>query len=216
MRSEFGQQIFKVAQIKDFKTYLEIGTWNGQGSTVCLMNGLIKRQDDSKLYSIELMPEMFQQAKQFWSWLESSAYAHQLVLLNGKIIDNGLMTQQQVEAHPAFEKVKTHYQLYYQSDQEQFNAANNISEQLPNSIDVAVLDGGEFCSFAEFEYILSQHSPKVFILDDTSIIKCSQVRQVLIDSTDWQLIYDKPEQRHGASIFVRNEYTELFKHTDSL
>lgn len=209
MQSDFGQQIYKLACNSHFKNYLEIGTWNGEGSTVCLMNGLMSRNDDSRLYSIELMPEMFTKAQLFWSWLEKSKYAHQLTLLNGKIIDQGMMSRAEVESHPAFEKVKKHYELYYQSDITTFEDASNIASNLPSSIDVAVLDGGEFCSRAEFEYVLENHSPKVFVLDDTSIIKCASARQTLLDSSDWVCLYDKPNNRHGASIFIRHDSQQL-------
>jgi len=209
MRSEFGKQIYKLACNTNFKNYLEIGTWNGEGSTVCLMNGLMSRNDDSQLFSLELMPEMHAKATLFWSWLPQSKYAHQLTLLNGKIIDKGMMSRKQVEAHPAFNKVKEHYQLYYKSDIETFNAAKNITSKLPKQIDVAVLDGGEFCSTAEFEYIQANLSPKVFVLDDTSIIKCAEARAVLLESDDWTCIYDKPKIRHGASIFIRTDLKHL-------
>lgn len=211
MQSEFGKQIYQIASNSNFKTYLEIGTWNGEGSTVCLMNGLMEREDDSRLYSIELMPEMFAKAKLFWSWLSKSKYAHQLTLLNGKIIDQGMMSRAEVENHPAFEKVKKHYQLYYQSDIDTFNSAQNIADKLPNNLDVVLLDGGEFCSNAEFNYLLENHSPKVFILDDTSIIKCASARQTLLDSEDWVCLYDKPNIRHGASIFIREDAQHLLE-----
>jgi len=209
MQSDFGKEIYKLACNTNFKQFLEIGTWNGEGSTVCLMNGLTSRNDDSQLYSIELMPDMFAKACLFWSWLKRSKYAHQLTLLNGKIIDQGMMSREQIEAHPAFEKIKKHYQLYYQSDISTFENAENIANQLPANIDVVLLDGGEFCSGAEFEYLLANHSPKVFILDDTSIIKCASARQTLVNSKDWGCLYDKPNVRHGASIFIRRDAHHL-------
>ena len=205
MMSEFGKKIHSIACNKHFNSYLEIGTWNGEGSTVCLMNGLMSRNDDSQLFSLELMPEMHAKAEMFWSWISKSKYAHQLTLLNGKIINEGLMTRQEVESHPAFEKVKKHYELYYKSDLETFEAANNVANKLPKQIDVALLDGGEFCSTAEFNFILENLSPKVFILDDSSIIKCAEARDVLLKSDEWVCIYDKPDIRHEAAIFIKRD-----------
>ena len=209
MQSAFGKQIYKLASNTHFKNYLEIGTWNGEGSTVCLMNGLMPRDDDSRLYSVELMSEMFKKAEQFWSWLKQSQYAHQLVLLNGKITDSGMMSRKQIEHHSAFKKIKKHYELYYKSDVDNFNIAPNIANKLPNNVDVAVLDGGEFCSTAEYEYVRDNLSPKVFVLDDTSIIKCAQARQELLESDVWVTVYDEPSIRHGASIFVHRDYENI-------
>lgn len=209
MGSKFGKIINAVSAIKEFNSFLEIGTWNGEGSTACVMNALMKRNDTSRLFSIELMPEMYLKAKQFWSWLESSQYAHQLVLLNGKVIEKGILTAQEVESHPAFEKVKRHYELYYKSDVNFFESAKNVSDQLPDQIDVALLDGGEFCSFAEFEYVLKELNPKVFILDDTAIIKCSAAREQLLSDNTWHVYYDDLTDRHGAAVFVQKEYANL-------
>jgi len=209
MRSKFGRVVNAVSSVTEFDSFLEIGTWNGEGSTACVMNALMKRNDDSRLFSIELMPEMYSRAKQFWSWLEHSQYSHQLVLLNGKIVNNGILSPEEIEQHPAFPKVKQHYELYYQSDVDFFESATNVSSQLPARIDVALLDGGEFCSFAEFEYVLKELKPKVFILDDTAIIKCSAARSQLLADDNWQVYYDDLSDRHGASVFVQKEYIDL-------
>ena len=208
MRSKFGQVINAIARVKTFKSFFEIGTWNGEGSTACFMNALMQRNDDSKLYSLELMPEMFNKAKQFWSWLPQSQYAHQLTLLNGRLIDQGMLSEQEIMAHPAFPKVKLHFELYYQSDVDFFNNATNIGDQLPNSIDVVLLDGGEFCSYAEYEYVRNHLNPKVIILDDTNIIKCSKARQELLAEEQWHAYYDDLNDRHGAAVFVHSDWIE--------
>ncbi len=209
MRSKFGAIIHRIARVREFNTFFEIGTWNGEGSTVCIMNALMKRADASKLYSLELMPEMYAKAQQFWSWLEVSEYAHQLILLNGKIIDEGILSAQEVQDHPAFPKVQKHYDLYYQSDVSYFEKAENVSDQLPEQIDVVLLDGGEFCTFAEFEYVMATLDPKVLILDDTNIIKSAQARSCLLKDHQWSCYYDDLSDRHGAAIFVRKDCEQL-------
>ncbi len=40
MDSEFGKIIFEYARNTEYKSYLEIGTWNGEGSTNCFIQGL--------------------------------------------------------------------------------------------------------------------------------------------------------------------------------
>ena len=49
----FSECIEKYASDCSFKNYLEIGTWNGLGSTKAFNNGFIKRIDDYKFYSLE-------------------------------------------------------------------------------------------------------------------------------------------------------------------
>ena len=59
---------------------------------------------------------------------------------------------------------------------------------------------------AEYEFARDNLSPKVFVLDDTSIIKCSKARKELLGSKEWVVVYDEPNIRHGASIFVHRDY----------
>lgn len=65
MNTQFGEYICKIASLNDVVNIFEVGTWNGQGSTVCLMNGIINKTN-SNLYSIEANPQMYNQAISFW------------------------------------------------------------------------------------------------------------------------------------------------------
>ena len=153
MASEIGQQIYQLALNPRFQTFLEIGTWNGEGSTVCLMNGLMKREGGGQLWSIELYKDMFDKAKQFWSWIDGSEYRCILHLLHGRITDNGMMNREEIQSHPAFPAVKRHYELYFESDVSNYQNAPIIEGQLPAQLDVIVLDGGEFSSQSEYRLL---------------------------------------------------------------
>ena len=74
---------------------------------------------------------------------------------------------------------------------------------------MVLLDGGEFCSYAEFEYVMANLNPKVIILDDTNIIKCSKARQELLEDENWLAFYDDLNDRHGAAIFVRKGFQDF-------
>ena len=49
----FSNEITKYASSLKYKTFLEIGTWNGLGSTKAFSNGFINRNDDYVFYSLE-------------------------------------------------------------------------------------------------------------------------------------------------------------------
>ena len=66
MNSEFGKEIYSIASLPDVRNIIETGTWNGQGSTVCLMNGIINKEN-SKLFSVEACSSQFEKAKNFWA-----------------------------------------------------------------------------------------------------------------------------------------------------
>lgn len=49
----FSNEITKYASDLNYKTFLEIGTWNGLGSTKAFSNGFKNRNDDYIFYSLE-------------------------------------------------------------------------------------------------------------------------------------------------------------------
>ena len=42
--SPFGMKISLICQQEDVKNIIEVGTWNGQGTTICVMNGIINKK----------------------------------------------------------------------------------------------------------------------------------------------------------------------------
>ena len=59
--SLFGERIYQYSSNKNFKNFVDIGTWNGQGSTKCFADAILKRSDDSSLYSLEANIEFYNQ-----------------------------------------------------------------------------------------------------------------------------------------------------------
>jgi len=48
-----GRKIAELCRDKRYKVYIETGTKNGDGSTVCFLSELMRRDDDAVLYSLE-------------------------------------------------------------------------------------------------------------------------------------------------------------------
>ena len=55
--SRAGVVIYRLAKDTDNQVFVEIGTWNGRGSTQCIMEPLLQRIDDCVLYSLEVNRE---------------------------------------------------------------------------------------------------------------------------------------------------------------
>ena len=55
-----------------------------------------------------------------------------------------------------------------------------VLPQLPETIDLLVLDGGEYTTYPEF--VALRDRTRIFALDDTAILKCSRVRKELLES----------------------------------
>ena len=63
----FANEITKYASNLNYKTFLEIGTWNGLGSTKAFSNGFINREDDYVFYSLECNSEKVGEASKLYS-----------------------------------------------------------------------------------------------------------------------------------------------------
>ena len=81
MNSKFGTCIFNICSDNTIRNIIEVGTWNGQGSTTCVMNGILKRSN-STLYSIEANSNMYNRAINFWKKYDTKK---NLVLINGTL-----------------------------------------------------------------------------------------------------------------------------------
>ena len=63
----FSKQIEQYASNTNYKTYLEIGTWNGLGSTRAFSNGFNKRDDDYIFYSLECNKDKWLDASKLYN-----------------------------------------------------------------------------------------------------------------------------------------------------
>ena len=78
--SLLGELIYNTVSQPNIKVIVEIGTWNGQGSTQCVIDGL-KNKSDFKFISIESSAMMHQEA------LKNIGNIPGVELLLGRIIE---------------------------------------------------------------------------------------------------------------------------------
>ena len=57
-----GRVLYSFILQNSLKNIFEIGTWNGLGSTTCVAKALSEKNSDTDFRSIELYPEMYQEA----------------------------------------------------------------------------------------------------------------------------------------------------------
>jgi len=207
----FGDQVYNLSLNKNFKNYVEVGTWNGQGSTKCFMDALLQRNDESALYSLEANIEFYNQAQRYWQPLMITVRSIEpkLHLLYGRIIEgHELVPAKEVQAHSRFQQ---HPWLEWRNRNiKEYGQCENIIGQLPTEIDVLLLDGGQFSTRAEFHKLKDR--TKIVLLDDTQSFKTEKARQDMISDPDnWTTIFDNVYDRHGVFMACRNEYTELLE-----
>ena len=195
-RTALGEAIFNIASNTSYKSYLEIGTWNGQGSTKCFLDGLLPRDDEWSFYSLESDPSFYNQAINFWSDVEKNPKVN---LLLGRIIDEDELID--INNLKKQDPVKKEYPIWKQNDLNNYQQVENIAHLLPEFFDVILLDGGEFSTLAEFHKLKNKCS--IFILDDTNELKTKECQLLLEASPDWAVCERDDYDRHGYSIYKK-------------
>lgn len=203
--SDIGGWLQRLARDKSFSSYVEIGTAHGLGSTRVLMEALSERDDESALWSLEALESSYLMAVNNW---QQHAARPRLKLLHGVIIKpDEMMTWEEVVAHPLYGKVQDYCHKKYPTYKDICNNAPFVLESLPKTIDVLLLDGGEFSSYAEFRK-LEARTNGVCVLDDSHhAIKNYNTREHLEQSPDWCLVVNNPNSRNnGWCVFCRPQW----------
>lgn len=196
MDSTFGKCIYKICLNESIRNIFEVGSWNGQGSTICIMNAIINKSN-SRLYSLEASTDMYNNSLNFWKNHDTN---YNLILLNGtlhnKIADINELNQ-------IYNNNIPYYFEHYIPEKKLLETSKIINIDKINDIDVIVIDGGEYSSQEDFN-ILKNKNPKFICLDDVNVYKCKNIRKSLLNDIEWELYTENLEERNGWSIFVSN------------
>ncbi len=204
-----GEKIYQLSRIKDFRNFVEIGTWNGQGSTKCFMDALLFRKDASCLYSLESSEMFHEMAKKNWRPILSTPRGKEkLSLIYGRIIEiSELLPCDKISGEN--NAALADYSRWREEDVLDYGTSPNVIDRLPDGIDVLLLDGGEFSTYAEFKKL--KGNAKVILLYDTKSLKCKKVREELLQDVAWRVVYDLPEERNGSCIACRWDSYDYLK-----
>lgn len=157
-----GKTIYDFLIKNDINNVLEIGTWNGLGSTKLLYEALSYKNQNFFITSLETDKIAYKNAKKNLRNLRN------LKLLYGRIIEiDELPDPKSID----FKKHKLNpenIEWFYQ-DIRRYRKTKNILKSLENSYDFILFDGGEFSTYAEF--IKLYNRTKFFCLDDINTYK---------------------------------------------
>lgn len=201
-----GNLIYEIVSRNDVKNIVEIGTWNGMGSTLCVIKAIIDSGSPKRFQSIELYPDMFELATRnlqektlknnFGQDINCIDYVE---LLQGRIIE--------FEEVFWFDHSKInfntceHARTWYYQDMNNLKNSENIFPKISDKIDFLILDGGEYTTYPE--WIRLKDRTTIVALDDSAIHKCSRIRQEIIESNQYETIFDNLSQRNGFSLFKK-------------
>ena len=192
-----GQLIIQTLHANRLATVVDIGTWNGLGSTACCLIGLQGRSD-----------------VQFLSF-ESNREKNQIALVNcapllpavprAELIWGSLIRPEEIEAVSLVELfpdlAKPECVEWHTVDMENMRQAPYVLDRLPPTLDFVLFDGGEFTTYFEFRRIRDRCT-RFIALDDVHSAKCARIRAELQADPEWiESVY--LEDRNGFSLFKR-------------
>jgi len=194
--SKLGKIIYEYVGDKKIKNIVEIGTWNGYGSTQCIKQSIIDHnKTDYEVYSLEINPHMYNIAKE----------NHNLPnfhLLLGRIIDiqdlKWMDWEKYFNSSDGFYDGKKSKRTWLEEDKKNMKNVQNVIHRIPNQIDLLILDGGEFTTYPE--YLKIGDRSDIIILDDSNELKCKKIREELLDNNNYEILYDEPNDRNGFFI----------------
>ena len=185
----FSLKIRELSGILENKTFLEIGTWNGLGSTKQFMDVLKTRNDDYIFYSLECNIDKCNDARNLY------VAEKNIIILNEVLFniqpDNFYEIFPQCANNPMFKE-------WHKVDMENMKKCNLFLERddLPELFDVILLDGGEFTTYFEFQLI--KDKCKYLLLDDINVAKCTKiVEEIKSEPTKWEIIEENKTTRNG-------------------
>lgn len=183
--TKFGDLIYDYSKRKDVQTIVEIGTWNGGGSTTCIRNGVAGTKKE--VWSLECNKLRHEEAKVNLGFLPPT-----FKLIHGTIVDSK-------ELEPMMEDLTPGLQEWLKEDLNWIRVTPNVLDQLPEKIDLCIIDGGEFSGDIEFFKLWERC--RFIMLDDTNATKHKKTKEYILQNPDkFKLIEDNVIERNGFLI----------------
>jgi len=192
--SILGEAIYKLAKQEGVDYIFEIGTWNGLGSTKCIIDGIRDAKSPKKGMSIECNLSRNKEA------LSNLVYIpHNFTIKQGTVVNydelEPLMNTLQSDKH----------KRWLSEDLQEIKNAPNVFKELPQIIDLCILDGGEFSGFLEFFRLWNRC--RYIVLDDTNTLKHSRSRKFILKHPNkFEILMDVTNERNGFLICKNKKY----------
>lgn len=203
LSDEFGQAIARTILTYGYSSAIEIGSWDGSGSTAILANCLSRTSGVPRLVCIESERDRFDQLAARYADLPWVTCHHgssvSLASLTPQTFDDVWLSEHNRLRYPR-EQVEGWWnqsQAYLATI-----AAGYLEDNPDDRYDVALIDGGEFLGWDE--YLLLRERVKCLMLDDVyNAYKCARAHASLRGRPEWTCVWSSAYVRNGAAIWVR-------------
>lgn len=180
-RNKLANWIRKFSSDDNHKTFLEIGTWNGLGSTKCFVDGFSNRKkDDYTFYSLECNYDKCEGAKKLY---KNYPNVH---ILN-EVINKGRPDN----FKDIFPNLNATAESLYSIDLQNIEQCDLFLDRkdIPSRFDVLLLDGGAWSTYWEFQVL--KNKCKYLMLDDSKTHKNLLIaKEIRENQDDWKILED--------------------------
>lgn len=197
--TEVGKFIIDLVKRENLSTILDIGTWTGNGSTLCFLTALKDKIYD-RFISIECNEDKYKLAL---TNLKDLIKPDRDQLLWGSVL-RSIPLERVMAVFPSL-SMNSEFCRWHSVDIQNIERSPYLIDKLPEKLDLVLFDGGEFTTYFEFE-VLFPRCTKYILLDDCNVDKCMKIRQQLQAHPEWKEIAYIPE-RNGFSAFMRVGYS---------
>jgi hypothetical protein len=206
LNEPFGYEIFQTVIEFDLRNNLEIGSWDGEGSSSCFVKAMDFLAGEKLLTCIEIIDEKFNileqrfKNKSFVRPFKGSSISYDSLIPK----DFDELWNSQFNHIPKTLYSKELVKSWYDRDIETIKKSSSFLEQNNIIYDSILIDGGEFTGYSE--YSLIKNKCRVLFLDDVHhAYKCNQIYNELKQDVSWTLLTERPDVRNGFAFFIKNE-----------
>lgn len=211
LNDEFHATLKKYASRQDLKTFLEIGSSSGGGSTNAFVTGIKERSDatEVRLFCMEVSRTRFKALAKHYadddfvrcyniSSISTNEFPSQEEVIN--FYNTTKTTLNNYPLDTVLEWLKTDINYVEKSGSDTngiklIKEANNIK-----NFDMVLIDGSEFTGERELNFTIGA---KVIALDDVNAFKCWNAYQILLNTTHYKLLEHNFSLRNGYAFFEK-------------
>jgi hypothetical protein len=185
---EIGHWIEFICSQNQVLSIVEIGTWNGAGSSSLIAKSIQDRNSlkNVSVVGLEINNDMYKMAK---NRLKKYSF---FKVIHGRIVD---------EEDLDFLNLSKEEIIWVKNDISNMKSCQNVLELLPKAIDLLILDGGEFSTYSEFKK-LENRLMKFIILDDIKLRKSRKILEEMVKSPTYNVVFISNE-RNGSALIIK-------------
>lgn len=200
--TNFGMVLTRLAM--NSNKIVEIGCWHGGGSTKCLAAGLVR--PEQRMWSVDVSPQMITEARE-------RNPDERITFLCGTVLkpqecdpkNHGLYNSEGHRTKCLIPEDQRAPEAL--AEMQRTSQAPCVCDQLPEQIDLCLFDGGEYAT--RFDFLKLYRRCRVVALDDIrrdtswKNYRNHQGLMTPLSPHGWNLMFHRPYERHGWSVFVR-------------